>query len=229
MTNEITLQFDSDKKRVLIVDEDPLFRSGLASLIKAEPNLVPCCEASSAPLALHVMRTCPRGPCDVAVLDVCLQGANGIELIKLLRAEHPQLKILMLSMYEESVYALSALRAGALGYVMKGEELDQLRSALHKVTSGEIYVSQKLREQIIFQAVNKDTINSALKRLSHKQLEVLKLFGRGLGTREVASQLYVSRRTIETHRMRIKEKLGFTDANEMVRFAIDWYAQEKRI
>jgi DNA-binding NarL/FixJ family response regulator len=112
---------------------------------------------------------------------------------------------------------------------MKGEELDQLRSALHKVTSGEIYVSQKLREQIIFQAVNKDTINSALKRLSHKQLEVLKLFGRGLGTREVASQLYVSRRTIETHRMRIKGKLGFTDANEMVRFAIDWYAQEKRI
>jgi len=158
-----------------------------------------------------------------------LQGANGIELIKLLRAEHPQLKILMLSMYEESVYALRALRAGALGYVMKGEELDQLRSALHKVTGGEIYVSQKLREQIIFQAVNKDTINSALKRLSHKQLEVLKLFGRGLGTREVASQLYVSRRTIETHRMRIKEKLGFTDANEMVRFAIDWYAQEKRI
>jgi DNA-binding NarL/FixJ family response regulator len=145
-----------------------------------------------------------------------LQGANGIELIKLLRAEHPQLKILMLSMYEESVYALRALRAGALGYVMKGEELDQLRSALHKVTSGEIYV-------------NKDTINSALKRLSHKQLEVLKLFGRGLGTREVASQLYVSRRTIETHRMRIKGKLGFTDANEMVRFAIDWYAQEKRI
>ena len=101
-----------------------MFRAGLASFINDEPDLVTCCEASSAPLALHLMRTCPFGPCEIAVLDISLPGPNGIELIKLLKAEHPKLKILMLSMHEESIYAIRALRAGALGYVMKGEELE---------------------------------------------------------------------------------------------------------
>lgn len=203
-----------------------MFRAGLASFINDEPDLVTCCEASSAPLALHLMRTCPYGPCEIAVLDICLPGPNGIELIKLLKAEHPKLKILMLSMHEESIYAIRALRAGALGYVMKGEELDAIRAALHKVARGEIHISPKLGEQVLSQAVSGDDISSPLEKLSPRELETLKLFGRGLGTRGVAFQLKVSIKTVETHRLRIKKKLGFKSAKEMVRFAIDWFAQE---
>ena len=213
---------DSDKRRVLIVDDHPVFRAGLASLINAHPDLVTWCEASSAPLAIHLMRTSPS---DIAVLDTSLPGVDSIDLIKSLKAEHPEVKILMLSMYEEPIYVLRALQAGALGCVMKSEPLDHIRAALHKIAKGETYLSPKLRERGIFRAFHKGSVSSPLEELSPKELEVFKLFGRGLGTRAVASLLNVSVKTIETHRMRIKQKLGFKDAKEMVRFAVDW---EKR-
>ena len=203
----------------MIVDDNPICRSGLALLINTEPNFVTCCEAPSAPVALEEIRTCPA---DVAVLDTFLPGIDGIELIKSLRAEHPELKILIFSTYELSIYALRALQAGALGCVMTSEPLDHFRAALHKVARGEIYVSPKLSEQGVFRTLHKDSISSPLKELSPKELEVFMLLGRGLRTGEVASHLHVSVKTIETHRMRIKEKLGFRDAKEMVRFAIDW-------
>lgn len=214
------------KRRVLIVDDHPVFRHGISALINAEDDLTVCGEASSSPTALDAMRT--LNP-DVALLDISLPGTNGIELIKLMKAEHPRLPLLMLSMHDESLYALRALKAGALGYVMKAEALTHVLDALRKVMKGEIYVSPRLSERLIFQAIQTADSGSGspVDRLSDRELEVLELLGRGFGTKEIASELHLSVKTIETHRAHIKEKLGFRDAGEMVRFAIDWVAQEK--
>jgi len=214
------------KRRVLIVDDHPVFRYGIAALINAEADLMVCGEASSSPAALEAMRTLQP---DIALLDISLPGTNGIELIKLMKAEQPKLPLLMLSMHDESLYALRALKAGALGYVMKAEALTHVLDALRKALLGEIYVSPRLGERLIFQAIQSVDGNtgSPVDRLSDRELEVLELLGRGRGTKEIAAELHLSVKTIETHRGHIKEKLGFRDAGEMVRFAIDWVVQEK--
>ncbi len=214
-----------EKKRVLIVDDHPVFRHGIGSLINAEPDLIVCGEAGSSPHALEAMRTLTP---DVALLDISLPGTNGIELIKLMKAEQPKLPILMLSMHDESLYALRALRAGAVGYVMKAEALNHVITALRRVLKGEIYVSERFSERLIFKAIQSidGGMGSPVDKLSDRELEVLQLLGRGFGTREIADELHLSVKTIETHRAHIKEKLGFKDAGEMVRFAIDWVAQE---
>ena len=170
------------------------------------------------------MRTSPS---DIAVLVTSLPGVDSIDLIKSLRAEHPEVKILMLSMYEEPIYALRALQAGALGYVMKTEAAAEVLAALNKVARGEIYVSPKLSEHLLFRSVHGHSLYTPLKLLSQKELDVFELFGRGLDTKAVALELNVSVKTIETHRMRIKQKLGFKNANEMVRFAKNWSAHEE--
>lgn len=214
------------KKRVLIVDDHPVFRHGIAALINAEPDLMVCGDAASSPAALEAMRNLYP---DVALLDISLPGTNGIELIKLMKAEQPKLPLLMLSMHDESLYALRALRAGALGYVMKAEALTNVLDALRKVLKGEVYVSPRLSERLIFQAIQSvdGGTGSPVDKLSDRELEVLELMGRGFGTKQIAGELHLSVKTIETHRAHIKEKLGFRDAGEMVRFAIDWVAQEK--
>lgn len=215
----------ADKRKVLIVDDHPVFRHGISSLINAEADLTVCGEAGTSPSALDAMRNLQP---DIALLDISLPGTNGIELIKLMKAEQPRLPILMLSMHDESLYALRALRAGAMGYVMKAEALNHVISALRKVLKGEIYVSERFSERLIFKAIQSidGGMGSPVDKLSDRELEVLQLLGRGFGTREIAEELHLSIKTIETHRAHIKEKLGFKDAGEMVRFAIDWVAQE---
>jgi len=166
---------------------------------------------------------------DVALLDISLPGTNGVELIKLMKAEQPKLPLLVLSMHDESLYALRSLRAGASGYVMKAEALNHVLTALRKVLKGEVYVSEKFSERLIFKAIQSidGGLGSPVDKLSDRELEVLELLGRGFGTREIANELHLSVKTIETHRAHIKEKLGFKDSGEMVRFSIDWVAQEK--
>ena len=216
----------SEKRNVLIVDDHPVFRHGIASLINAEADLHVCGEASTSPLALDAMR---RLKPDVALLDISLPGTNGVELIKLMKAEQPKLPLLILSMHDESLYALRSLRAGASGYVMKAEALNHVLTALRKVLKGEVYVSEKFSERLIFKAIQsiEGGLGSPVDKLSDRELEVLELLGRGFGTREIANELHLSVKTIETHRAHIKEKLGFKDSGEMVRFSIDWVAQEK--
>lgn len=214
------------KKRILVVDDHPVFRHGIASLIGNEPDLTVCGEAANSPSALEAMR---RLKPDAALIDISMPGANGIELIKLMKAEQPRLPLLILSIHDESLYALRALRAGASGYVMKAEALDFVLTALRKVLTGEVYVSPRFSERLIFKAVHslEGGMGSPVDKLSDRELEVLQLLGRGFGTREVASELNLSIKTVETHRAHIKEKLGFKDAGEMVRFAIDWVSQSQ--
>ncbi len=211
---------------MLIVDDHPVFRRGIGELIRRRSNMAICGEAENAHAALEATR---RLDPDVVMLDVSLPGANGIEVIKLLLAERPRLRILVVSMHEESLYALRALRAGAKGYVMKNQAEEQLLDALRKVTSGGLYVSPALGEKLVFKIVQGSAgdLGSPVDKLSDRELEVLQLFGHGKSTREVAEALHLSVKTIETHRAHIKEKLGFKDAAEMVKFAIEWVAVEE--
>ncbi len=211
----------------MIVDHHPVFRLGLVELIKAEGDLAICCEASSSPSALRMMRTCPP---DAAIIEISLPGINGIELIKIMKAELPKLRILVLSMYDEEHYALRALRAGALGYLTKRRDVGDVLRALRKVLQGGVYVSAEFSEQVLRQSIQSEEARSdSLKsRLSPRELEVLELFGRGLGMREIASKLEISPKTIETHRRHIGRKFGFKTAAEVRHFALGWVDLNER-
>jgi DNA-binding NarL/FixJ family response regulator len=224
--DEGTNQGPHSKKRVLIVDDHPIFRLGLAGLISAQPHLEVCGHAESAPLALEAMR---KFEPDLVLLDLSLRGTNGIELIKLMKAEQPQLPILVISMHDEAIFGLRALKAGALGYVMKAEAMAHVAEAITKVLQGKIYVSPNFGEKLIFKAVQsiEAGTGSPVDTLSDRELEVLQLLGKGHSTRSIADTLHLSVKTIETHRAHIKEKLGFQDSEDMVRFAIDWVAQQE--
>jgi DNA-binding NarL/FixJ family response regulator len=219
-------QSKNRKKRVLIVDDHPIFRFGLAGLITEQSHLEVCGHADSAPIALDSMR---RLKPDLVLLDLSLRGTNGIELIKLMKAEEPDLPILVISMHDEAVFGLRALKAGALGYVMKAEAMNHVAEAISKVMLGKIYVSPKFGEKLIFKAVQsvEAGTGSPVDALSDRELEVLQLLGRGHSTRSIAETLHLSVKTIETHRAHIKEKLGFPDSEDMVKFAIDWVAQQE--
>jgi DNA-binding NarL/FixJ family response regulator len=214
------------KTRILIVDDHPVFRFGLSSLIDAQPNLTVCGQAGAAPQALDAMRTLDP---DLVVLDVSLPGTNGIELIKLIKAEKPRLAILVVSMHDETLYGLRGLKAGALGYVMKSEAMDHIVEAVAAVMAGKVYVSPKFSEKLIFRAIQSpdSSTTSPVDLLSDRELEVLHLIGKGNSSISIAKQLHRSVKTIETHRAHIKEKLGFRDSEEMLRFAIDWVAQHE--
>ncbi len=211
--------------RLLIVDDHPVFRRGIAGLISDEPDFEVAAEASDSATALAAMRA--QEP-DLALVDISLPGCNGIELIKLMLAERPKLKILMLSMHDESLYGLRALRAGAKGYVMKAVAMTSVLDALRKVAGGEIYVSEKMAGQLIFKAIQSDQAGggSPVDVLSDRELEVLELLGKGFPSRDIAERLHLSVKTIETHRAHIKEKMNFKDAGEMIRFAVEWTAHE---
>jgi DNA-binding NarL/FixJ family response regulator len=221
MIANVGLSGEPMKSSVLIVDDHPLVRLGLTDLINAEADLAVCCEASSAPAALRMMRMCPP---NAAIVDISLPGINGIELIKIMKAELPKLPILVLSVYEEERYALRALRAGALGYLTKSEASGEVLQAVRKVLKGGIYVSPEFGEQVLRQSIQTDEEGDDLleRRLSPRELEVLQLFGRGLGMREIASRLEISPKTIETHRRHIGRKFGFRTTAELRHFATGW-------
>jgi len=211
--------------RILIVDDHPLFRRGILALLAEKKDLTVCGEASDTPSALEAMR---RLDPDVALVDISMPGTNGIELVKLMVAERPKLPIIILSMHDESVYALRAMRAGASGYVMKAEAIAHVEDAIRKVLDGGRYLSEKFSERLVSRAIQSadNDSGSPVDNLSDREIEVLRLIGKGMGSSAIASELHLSIKTIETHRAHIKKKLGFTYAAELVRFAIEWVAQE---
>jgi DNA-binding NarL/FixJ family response regulator len=216
----------ADCKRILIVDDHPLLRRGMATLISQQDDFQICAEADCAQTGLAAMRQ--HRP-DIALVDITLPGTDGLELIKLMLAEQPKLRILVVSMHDESLYALRALRAGAKGYLMKSEALEQIVTAVRKLLAGDIYVTPRFSERLVFKAIQslEGGMGSPVDKLSDRELEVLRLLGKGLGTRDIARTLHLSVKTIETHRAHIKEKLGFKEAAEMICFAIDWAVHEE--
>lgn len=209
--------------KLLIVDDHPIFRLGLTQLLGTLDDVAVVGEAADTQTALEVVRKLHP---EVVLMDISMPGTNGIELIKLMLAEQPQLMILVVSIHDESLYALRALRAGAKGYVMKQQAMDNVVAALRKVISGGIYISPQFSEKLIFKVIHgsNDEQGLPLETLSDRELEILQLFGRNKTTREIADELHLSIKTIETHRIHIKKKLGFEDADSLVKFATEWVA-----
>ena len=205
----------------MIVDDHPLFRKGLEQLIHSDSAFAVCGEANNASEAMEVIRKLHP---DLAIVDLSLPGANGIELIKNIRAEFPKLPILVLSMHDESLYALRALRAGAEGYVMKHEAMANVIQAIHEVFNGRPYLSPAMAAQVITKFAHRGSQSEAdaVERLSDRELEILELIGKGKEVRQIAKRLHLSPKTVETHRAHIKEKLNLQNARQVARFAVQW-------
>ena len=212
----------SDKpRRIVIVDDHPLFRKGLEQLIASSGGgFTICGEAGDAAEGMTVIR---RLKPDLAIVDLSLPGANGIELVKNIRAEFARLPVLILSMHDESLYALRALRAGAQGYVMKQEALENVITAIREVLAGRPFLSQDMSAKLISNFATGGT-NEAnpTDKLSDRELEILELIGKGRDVHEIAKALHISGKTVETHRAHIKEKLNLKNARQVTRFAVQW-------
>ncbi len=209
------------KKQILIVDDHPMMREGLAQLIDHEPDLSVAAQASTAAQALEAVAQ--RRP-DLALVDISLPDKNGLELIKDLQALCPELPTLVVSMHDESLYAERVLRAGGRGYIMKQEGGKKLMTAIRHVLDGRIYVSEKISAKILetFSGHRAEAVRSPVERLSDREFEVFQLIGQGLGTRQMAQHLHLSVKTVEVHRANIKRKLELKAATELVRYAIRW-------
>jgi DNA-binding NarL/FixJ family response regulator len=211
------------KSRVFVVDDHPLVRESLINLLNQQPDLEVCGEAENATQALRgIAETKPN----LAIIDIFLDAASGLELVKDLCIQHPSVVPLVLSMHEEELYAERAMRAGARGYVRKRETSRNILAAIRRVLEGGIYVSQKLSNAMAEKFLKgQEAVGIAQSRvgqLSDRELEVFHLLGQGKSTSEIAELLHISLKTVQAYCVRAKEKLGLTTAKELVREAILW-------
>lgn len=211
------------KTRILLVDDHPIVRQGMAQLINREGDLTVCGEAGTAHEALALLNTLKP---DLAIIDVALEDRSGIELLKEVKARLPRLPVLMLSMHHESLYAERALHAGAMGYIMKQEAPDRVLVAVRRILTGEVYLSEKMSARMLRSLTDRrsGTEASPIDRLSDRELEVFRLVGKGFSTSEIAEQLFLSAKTVETHREHIKQKLKLARKGELLRYAVQWCA-----
>jgi DNA-binding NarL/FixJ family response regulator len=222
------MQSSSDprgKRTILIVDDHPIVRQGLAQLINQEKDLEVCGQAEDAHEAIQTIRELDP---DLVIVDISLRDTSGVDLIKDLKVQYPDLPILTLSMHDEAVYGERALRAGAKGYIMKQEATEKVVTAIRRVLAGEVYVSDGMAAKMVSKLVggaSKKT-GSPIENLSDRELEVFRMIGEGYNTREMAEKLHLSVKTIETYRAHIKDKFALQDASELLRAAIQWVNTE---
>src|ERR1700682_1534672 len=209
------------KSRVLLVDDHPIVRQGLALLIARESDLCVCGEAEGAHSAFHAITTLRP---DMVVLDISLNGPDGLDVLKEIRGKGANLPVLILSMHDESIYAERAMRAGANGYIMKQEATEKVLVAIRRILQGEVYLSDRLTNTMLQQYVRgaSPAKGSPLVNLTDRELEVFRLIGEGHGTRQIAEELHLSVKTIESYQAHIKEKLALRNARELVQHAIEW-------
>lgn len=213
------------KKRVMIVDDHPIVRQGIAQLINQEVDLTVCCEAATAQEALDLMK---NDEPDIMLVDISLDGVSGIELVKMLKNLHPKTPALVISMHDESLYAERALRAGARGYIMKQEATEKMLTAIRQVLNGDIYLSERIQGKILQRVLSGDEgALSPIDLLSDRELEVFRLIGHGFATGDIAKELNRSIKTVETHRAHLKDKLSLKNAAELTRYAVQWVEQGK--
>ena len=207
------------KSRVLIVDDHPIVRQGLVRVIEGEPDLTVCAEVADGPQALEALARSP----DIAIIDISLQGRSGIDLLKDIKAHAPSLPVLVLSMHDESLYAERALRAGAKGYLMKQEATAKLLAAVRQILGGGVYMSDRVSALLVRKLAGGTAVGggSPLEQLSDRELDVFRLVGQGLTTRDVAEKLSLSVKTVDAHREHIKTKLGLKNSTELLRYAVE--------
>ena len=209
------------KYGVFIVDDHPLVREGLTNLINRQSDLVVCGEAKDSPEAIAgITKEHP----DVAIIDISLTTESGLELIKNLVKQFPQLAVVVLSMHDEALYAERALRAGARGYVMKHETSKSVLASIRRVLAGDIYVSERIvnRMAIRLSSARRSAASSPVERLSDRELEIFRLLGQGRSPSEIARDLNLSLKTVQAYCARAKEKFGITSLTELLRAAIQW-------
>ncbi|HYT60844.1 MAG TPA: response regulator transcription factor [Haliangiales bacterium] len=209
------------KTRVLVADDHPLFREGLVQLINHERDLSCCGEAdtvASTETAVTALKP------DLLVLDLRLKDGDGLQLIKTLRARFPKLLILVVSQHAETLYAERALRAGARGYVMKEEATEEVRIAIRTILKGELFVSRKMSVLALHKllAAPGRTHTQCVERLTDRELQVFQMLGAGMGTTDIAAELHLSTKTVETHRENLKHKLGLRNAVDLLCHAVHW-------
>ena len=213
------------KARILLVDDHRMVLNGYQLMLDAEPDLAVCAPATSVPEALAAVEH--ERP-DLVVTDLTMAGRGGLDLIKDLLALHPELRILVCSMHDETLYAERALRAGAKGYVMKDADGPTFLAAIRRVLGGQLYMSEKLAARVLdaFAGSHQREGHSLLEKLSDREFEVFRLFGEGKTAKEIAAQLNLSPKTVSVHRDHIKEKLEFHTSAEMIRQAVRYVETE---
>ena len=211
----------------LVVDDHPVFRQGLVALIRSDDRYEVCAEAGTAAETLAALE---RAVPDIALIDISLVGQNGLDLVKTLKAAHPEILVLIISMHDEVIYAERALKAGARGYVMKQEAASVMLDAIKTVLSGKIYVSATMRDRLLetMFSAHDEADSHSVERLSDRELEVLEFTGQGYGAAEIAKMLNLSVKTVNAYRDHIKEKLHIDGAGDLRRFAVKWIQSRDR-
>jgi len=211
----------ASKRKVFIVDDHPIVREGLALMINREIDLAVCGDAEEASCVLSRIEDLHP---DLIIVDISLHGPDGLDLLKNIRAVHPHLPVLILSMLDEVLYAERALLAGANGYIMKQEATERVLIAIRRILEGEVYLSDRMANRMLHRFVGGDHAPQAspIADLTDRELEVFRLIGDGCGTRQIAEALHISIKTVESYQAHIKEKLSLKNSRELVQRAIQW-------
>jgi DNA-binding NarL/FixJ family response regulator len=224
MTPQYRVVSAAKRATVLLVDDHPIVRQGLTQLINQEPDLAVCGHAENANGACSAIAA--HRP-DIVILDISLNGPDGLAVLKDIRMSDAALPVLVLSMHDESIYAERALRAGANGYIMKQEATERVLEAIRRIRGGELYVSDRISKRLLRQIVNGPASGkSPMEALTDRELAVFRLIGKGHGTREIADDLHISVKTVETYQAHIKEKLSLKNGRELVQHAFQWVTRE---
>jgi DNA-binding NarL/FixJ family response regulator len=209
------------RKRVLVADDHPIVRDGLVQLINQQADLI-CCGQAATQTEVFAAVTAQRP--ELLVLDLRLKDGDGLELIKSLKSQHPDLPILVLSQFDEELYAERALRAGAFGYVMKEQASKEVVDAMRTVLAGRLYVTTAMTARLLQKAITskQPSAKPSAENLTDRELQVLHYLGSGLSTRDIAAKMRLSIKTVETYREHLKHKLGLRNAEELVYYARNW-------
>jgi DNA-binding NarL/FixJ family response regulator len=221
MTEPIIDRPAQTKSKVFLVDDHAMFREGLRQLIEREPDMSVCGDAADATAALAGIQSTEP---DLVIVDISLGGTSGIDLIKMIKNQYEDLPVLVVSMHEESLYSERALRAGAMGYVMKHEPSKTVKTAIRKVLDGDLYLSQKMAGSMVVKLMrgNNEQFSSPLEMLSDRELQVFRMLGQGKAVRLIAEEMNVTIPTVNSFRNRIKEKLNLKSSTEVMLKAIQW-------
>lgn len=208
------------KFRIMVVDDHAVVREGLVALINRVPDLMVCCEADSKTSAAKLLQT--EKP-DLVVVDLILSDGDGLDLIKNVHVQNPDLPFLVISMQDEEIYAERCLKAGASGYIMKHSATDEFMNAIHAVLDGEIFISKKMNIRLLSRFADKVTVDrNGIESLTDRELQVYQMIGAGMNTREIAPKLGISPKTVATHRENLKLKLGLKDSRMLMQAAMQW-------
>lgn len=214
-------------RRFLVVDDHPVFRHGLVTLIHSQSGYQVVAEAGSSKEALSALEKITP---DIALVDITLKNDNGLDLVRIMKKTHPDVPVLIVTMHDEIVYAERSMKAGARGLVMKQEAPETILKAIKTVLSGRVYLSDRMNERLIESmfAATKDGESSPVDRLSERETEVLEFIGQGFGATEIAQNLALSVKTVNTYQEHLKEKLNMESSADVRRFAVSWFQATHR-